>query len=62
MGDGHQTHYAHMASIYVSPGQSVVGGKTVIGTVGMTGRTSGPHLHFEIIQNGVLMNPLGFLQ
>lgn len=62
MGDGHQTHYAHMASIYVSPGQSVVGGKTVIGTVGMTGRTSGPHLHFEVIQNGVLVNPLGFLQ
>ncbi len=62
MGDGHQTHYAHMASIYVSPGQSVVGGKTVIGTVGLTGRTSGPHLHFEIIQNGVMMNPLSFLQ
>lgn len=61
-GNGYQTHYAHMSSVYVSSGQSVVAGKTVIGTVGLTGRTTGPHLHFEIIQNGVLVNPLGFLQ
>lgn len=61
-GNGYQSHYAHMGAIYVSPGQSVVAGKTVIGTVGLTGRTSGPHLHFEIIQNGALVNPLGFLQ
>jgi len=59
---GVQTHYAHMAAVYVSPGQSVVAGKTVIGTVGLTGRTTGPHLHFEIIQNGVLVNPLSYLQ
>ncbi|MEK9176546.1 MAG: M23 family metallopeptidase [Patescibacteria group bacterium] len=62
MGDGHVTHYAHMAEIYVSPGQSVTGGRTVIGTVGMTGRTTGAHVHFEISQNGVFVNPLGFLQ
>ncbi len=61
-GDGYTTHYAHMSSIYVSPGQSVVAGKTVIGTVGSTGRSTGPHLHFEIRQNGVLVNPLSFLQ
>ena len=61
-GNGYKAHYAHMGSIYVGPGQSVVAGKTVIGTVGLTGRTSGAHLHFEIIQNGVLVNPLGFLQ
>lgn len=59
---GVQTHYAHMAAVYVSPGQSVVAGKTVVGTVGLTGRTTGPHLHFEIIQNGVLVNPLSYLQ
>ena len=62
MGDGHKTHYAHMGAIYVSPGQSVTAGKTVIGTVGLTGRTTGPHVHFEITQNGVFVNPLGFLQ
>ncbi len=61
-GNGYKTHYAHMSSVYVSPGQSVVAGKTVIGAVGLTGRTTGPHLHFEVIQNGVLVNPLGFLQ
>ena len=61
-GNGYQSHYAHMGSVYVSPGQAVTAGKSVIGTVGLTGRTSGAHLHFEIIQNGVLVNPLGFLQ
>lgn len=61
-GDGGQTHYAHMGNVYVSPGQSVAAGRTVIGTVGMTGRTTGPHLHFEVIQNGVLVNPLSFLR
>jgi murein DD-endopeptidase MepM/ murein hydrolase activator NlpD len=60
--DGFQTHYAHMSSVNVSAGQSVTAGKTVIGWVGMTGRTTGPHLHFEIIKNGVLVNPLGYLQ
>lgn len=61
-GNGYRTHYAHMADIYVSVGQSVVGGKTVIGTVGMTGRTTGPHVHFEVYQGGASVNPLGFLQ
>ncbi|HBB76332.1 MAG: hypothetical protein A2186_03635 [Candidatus Levybacteria bacterium RIFOXYA1_FULL_41_10] len=62
MGNGYVSHYAHMSSVYVSPGQSIVAGKTVIGTVGLTGRTTGPHLHFEISKNGVLQNPLAFLQ
>ncbi len=61
-GNGVQTHYAHMSSVAVSPGQSVIAGRTVVGYVGLTGRTTGPHLHFEVIQNGVLVNPLGFLQ
>ena len=61
-GNGYQTHYAHMSSVIVSPGQSVTAGKTVIGYVGLTGRTTGAHLHFEVIQNGALVNPLGFLQ
>lgn len=61
-GNGYQTHYAHMSSVFVSSGQSVVAGKTVIGAVGLTGRTTGAHLHFEVIQNGALVNPLSFLQ
>lgn len=61
-GGGYRTHYAHMSEVYVGVGQSVVGGKTVIGAVGMTGRTTGPHVHFEVYQNGASVNPLGFLQ
>lgn len=61
-GNGYQTHYAHMSSVTVSPGQSVSAGRTVIGYVGLSGRTTGAHLHFEVLQNGVLVNPLGFLQ
>jgi len=61
-GDGYETHYAHMEATNVSVGQSVVGGSTVIGWIGLTGRTTGPHVHFEVLQNGVLVNPLSFLQ
>lgn len=61
-GAGIVTRYAHMGGVYVSPGQAVSAGKSVLGTVGMTGRTTGPHLHFEVIVNGALVNPLGYLQ
>lgn len=61
-GAGIQTHYAHMSQVYVSPGQSVIAGKTVVGAVGLTGRTTGPHLHFEVLSNGALVNPLSYLQ
>ena len=61
-GDGYETHYAHMEAVNVSVGQSVVGGSTVIGWLGLTGRTTGPHVHFEVLRNGVLVNPLPFLQ
>lgn len=61
-GDGYKSLYAHMESVNVSPGQSVVGGSTVIGWIGLTGRTTGPHVHFEIRKGDTTVNPLPFLQ
>ena len=61
-GAGLSSLYAHMSGLNVSAGDSVVAGKTVIGWVGMTGRTTGPHVHFEVRRNGVLVNPLSYLQ
>ncbi|MBP6913005.1 MAG: M23 family metallopeptidase [Candidatus Levybacteria bacterium] len=60
--NGYTTLYAHMSSLNVSAGDRVVAGKTVVGWVGLTGRTTGAHLHFEIRSNGGNLNPLGFLQ
>lgn len=61
-GGEYGTHYAHMSAVNVSAGEEVTAGKTVIGWVGLTGRTTGAHLHFELKRNGVLLNPLPFLQ
>jgi murein DD-endopeptidase MepM/ murein hydrolase activator NlpD len=61
-GGGYSSLYAHMEAVNVSPGQQVIGGSTVIGWIGMTGRTTGPHTHFEIRQNGSAINPLPYLQ
>jgi len=61
-GGGVETHYAHMGNVSVGVGQTVVGGSTVIGSIGLTGRTTGPHVHLELRQNGALVNPLPYLQ
>lgn len=59
-GRGLATCYAHQSAIYVSPGQWVAQG-TVIGAVGSTGASTGPHLHFEVRVDGAPTNPLGWL-
>lgn len=61
-GNGLETHYAHMNTVNVSAGQSVSAGSTVVGYVGLTGRTTGPHLHFEVRQNGTLVDPMTYLR
>ncbi len=60
-GNGWQTLYAHLNSISVGCGQSVYQGQ-VIGGLGTTGNSSGPHLHFEMIYLGAKVNPWNFLQ
>jgi murein DD-endopeptidase MepM/ murein hydrolase activator NlpD len=57
-GGGLSTGYGHMSSIAVSPGTQVRAGQ-VIGYVGSTGLSTGPHLHYEMYQNGRTVNPLG---
>lgn len=55
------TLYAHLDSIFVSEGEIVAQGQ-VLGTVGSTGNSTGPHLHFELRDYGRLTNPLEYLQ
>ena len=55
-GKGLHTRYAHMSKISVKAGQRVTQGQT-IGAVGSTGLATGPHLHYEVWQNGVAANP-----
>jgi murein DD-endopeptidase MepM/ murein hydrolase activator NlpD len=54
---GFETWYAHMSRIAVSVGQSVVGGSR-LGYIGSTGRSTGPHLHFEVRHAGIPINPV----
>ncbi len=55
-GFGYQTLYAHMSRMAVRPGTKVKRGQ-IIGYVGNTGVSSGPHLHYEVIKNGQKVNP-----
>jgi murein DD-endopeptidase MepM/ murein hydrolase activator NlpD len=57
---GFSSWYAHMARIAVRPGQAVNGG-SLLGFVGSTGRSTGPHLHFEVRRFGVPVNPVPYM-
>src|SRR5690606_11970355 len=56
-GDGTVDKFMHLDQVRVKDGDRV-GADTVVGTVGMTGRTSGPHLHWQRLQGGKAVNPL----
>lgn len=58
-GGGMQTLYGHMSAVGTSPGMNVMPGQ-VIGFVGSTGNSTGPHLHFSVIQDGQWLDPLAF--
>lgn len=58
-GYGYKTLYAHMDKIYVKPGDIVHRGD-VIGEVGTTGVSTGPHLHYEVIYYGQKINPIDY--
>jgi murein DD-endopeptidase MepM/ murein hydrolase activator NlpD len=60
-GNGLLTRYAHMSAFRTRVGQPVRAGE-VIGAVGSTGRSTGPHLHFEVRLNGQPVNPRPFLE
>ena len=59
-GYGYRTRYGHMSKIYVKNGQRVKRGDT-LGAVGSTGRSTGPHLHYEVKVRGLPVNPKTYL-
>ena len=59
--NGYQTVYAHLSSFNVSVGQVVQRGSS-LGVMGSTGRSTGVHLHFEVLKNGANVNPLSYLK
>jgi murein DD-endopeptidase MepM/ murein hydrolase activator NlpD len=59
-GWGVFSSYSHLRDILVAAGQPVLRGQT-IGLAGTTGRSTGPHLHWEVAVNGVWVDPLAFM-
>lgn len=58
-GNGYETRYAHMSALGTDTGAAVDQGQ-IIGYVGSTGNSTGPHLHFEVISGGGLTDPMGY--
>ena len=59
-GNGFETYYGHLSRILITEGTQVKAGDN-IGKIGSTGRSTGPHLHYEIHKNGKIINPRSFL-
>lgn len=59
-GDGFETRYAHASKLMVKPGEVVKKGQ-IVALVGSTGRSTGPHLHFEVRRDGAPLDPRKFL-
>jgi murein DD-endopeptidase MepM/ murein hydrolase activator NlpD len=59
-GYSYKTVYAHLSRIFVKPGQKILRGQ-IIGYVGNTGKSTSPHLHYEVRKNGVPLNPIYFV-
>ena len=60
-GGGIRTLYAHASSTLVQPGQEV-SAREVVALSGSTGRSTAPHLHFEVIVDGLPVDPLAFVE
>lgn len=58
-GFGYKTLYAHLSAFKIRQGQKIKRGE-LIGLIGSTGKSTGPHLHYEVIQNGKKVNPIGY--
>ena len=59
--NGFTTRYAHLSKILVSEGQKLSAGD-IVGNVGSSGRSTGPHLHYEVRRNGDALNPARFIK
>lgn len=60
-GNGYVTRYGHASEVKVQQGQSVKKGD-LVALMGSTGRSTGPHVHFEVMKNGKQVNPMNFVQ